>query len=75
MKHITIAVPDNKFPFTVDLLKNLKFIKTVKTSEDPNKAPTKEEFIQDLKEAAEEVKLIKAGKKKAPSFEEFLNEL
>lgn len=75
MKQITISVPDSKFPFTLDLFKQLKFVKTVKTNEDLDRAPTKEEFIQDLREAAEEVKLIKAGKKKAPSFEGFLNEL
>lgn len=37
--------------------------------------PTKAEILAGLKEAVEEVKLIKAGKKKAKSLKELLNEL
>jgi hypothetical protein len=35
----------------------------------------KEQLIADLKEAVKEMKLIKAGKKKARNAEDFLNEL
>jgi hypothetical protein len=37
--------------------------------------PTKAEILAGIKEALEEVKLIKAGKMKAKSFKELLNEL
>jgi hypothetical protein len=36
---------------------------------------TKEELRQDIKAAVEEIKLIRAGKKKARNAEDFLNEL
>ncbi len=36
---------------------------------------TKEELRQEIKEAVEEMKLIRTGKKKARNAEEFLNEL
>ena len=37
--------------------------------------PTKEDILAGIKEAVEEVKLIKAGKMKAKSLKELLNEL
>ena len=37
--------------------------------------PTKAEILAEIKEALEEVKLIKAGKLKAQSSKDFLNEL
>ena len=37
--------------------------------------PTKEELLEEIKQAVKEVNLIKQGKMKAPSFEEFINEL
>ncbi len=37
--------------------------------------PTKEEILAGIKEAIEEVKLIKAGKLKAKSLSDLLNEL
>lgn len=76
MKQITIDVPDNKYPFTMDLIKNLKFVKNITTREEKKIAPpTKAEFIQNLKDAIEEVKLIEAGKKKGTLLKDFLNEL
>ena len=38
-------------------------------------APTKENILAGIKEAVEQVKLIKAGKMKAKSLKELLNEL
>lgn len=74
MKQITIAVPDDKYPFTLDLIKNLKFVKKVKTSA-PRMSSGKAKFLKEFEEAIEEVKQIKAGKKKGITLEEFLNEL
>lgn len=45
----------------------------LKVWEEPT--PTKEEILTGIKEAIEEVKLIKAGKVKAKSLKELLNEL
>ena len=75
MKHITITVPDNKHAFTVELCKNLRFVKEVVTTEPTSeRVPTKKEFIKNLKQAFKEVKLIEQGKKKGTSMEEFLKE-
>ncbi len=71
MKQITIHIPDNKVPFFMELVKSLKFIKKVET----NEGTSKEEVLQGLQEAVEEVNQIKAGKKKAQPLSEFLNEL
>lgn len=38
-------------------------------------SPTKEEILQGIREAVEEVNLAKQGKIKLKSFDEFLNEL
>ena len=75
MKDLTITVPDNKYEFTVNLVKSLKFVKKVKTNEPADKAPTKAEFLKNLAEAVEDVNQIKAGKKKGILFKDFLNEL
>jgi len=71
MKQITIHIPDNKVPFFMELVKNLKFIKKFET----NEGTSKEEVLQGLQKAVEEVNQIKAGKKKAQPLSEFLNEL
>ena len=71
MKQITIHIPDNKFTFFMELIKNLKFIKRVEADEDTSK----EQIIRGLQEAVDEVNLIKAGKKKAQPLSEFLDEL
>ncbi len=71
MKQITIHVPDNKVPFFMELIKSLKFIKRIET----DTITSKEQILEGLKEAVEEVNQIKAGKKKALSLDEFLDEL
>jgi len=70
MKEITIAVPDDKFDFTINLIKNLRFVKQVRTN-----VTSKEKFLKDLDEAVEEVNQIKAGKKKAVLLKDLLNDL
>ncbi len=71
MKQITIMVPDEKYPFTLDLINNLKFVKTVK----PTVSTGKAKFLKEFAEAIEEVKQIEAGKKKGIPLEDLLNEL
>lgn len=71
MKQITIHIPDNKFPFFMELIKSLKFIKTVDADGDTSK----EQILKGLQDAVEEVNLIKGGKKKGQPLSEFLDEL
>jgi hypothetical protein len=53
----------------MDVLKSIKYIKT-KTLTD-----SKALLMGEIKEAVDEMKLIRAGKKTARNAEEFLNEL
>ncbi len=64
-----LDVPENKAGFFLELLKNLPFIKVKPLSD--NKA----KVLEDVKEAVEEMKLIKAGKLKARNAEDLINEL
>ncbi len=66
---VLLDIKDNKASFVMELLHSLPFIKTTKLSEE------KAQLIGELNEAIEEMKLIKAGKKKARNAEDFLNEL
>lgn len=66
---ILLDIKDNKASFIIELLKNFSFVKTKELT------PTKAQFLEELKEAVEEMKLIKEGKKKARNAEDFLNEL
>jgi len=72
MKSITLSVPDKDYAFFMKLVKSLDFVQVKDKAQKP---PTKEEFLNGLREAVEEVKQIKAGKKKASSLKEFLDEL
>ncbi|MCG8341185.1 MAG: hypothetical protein MI674_08040 [Cytophagales bacterium] len=62
-------VKDNKEAFIMELLNNFKFVKVKPFT------PYKTEVLEGLREAAEEVNQIKAGKKKAQPLDAFLNEL
>ena len=68
MKFI-IDVKDNKVAFLMELLRNFRFVKAKPLT------PYKQEILEDIKEAVEEMKLIKEGKMKARNAEDFLNEL
>jgi hypothetical protein len=72
MKTLTIKVPDNKYSFFVELVKNLGFAKQIVVEEEE---PAKAEILNGIREAVEEVNLIKQGKKKSVPLKDFLNEL
>lgn len=76
MKQLVLEVPDNKFHFIMELLKNFRFLK-VKTSkkETSKKEILKKEILNGLKEAVEQVNLHKQGKIKLKSLDQLLNEL
>ena len=67
---LTIDIKDNKAEFVKELLSNFKFVK-VKSA----KKTAKEEFLNELEEAVNNLNLVKAGKKKSRSLKSVLNEL
>lgn len=66
---ILLDIPDNKASSLMEVLRSISYVKA-KTLTD-----TKAQLLQEIREAVEEMKLIKAGKKKARNAEDFLNEL
>jgi hypothetical protein len=72
MKTITLQVPDSKPTSFPDRVKQLGYAKKVQVLED--KPRTKTEILDGIKEAVEEVKLIRKGKLKAVPLNDFLNE-
>ncbi len=66
---VLLEFPDSKAESLMDVLKSIKYIKT-KTLTD-----SKALLMSEIKEAVDEMKLIRVGKKTARDAEEFLNEL
>lgn len=67
---VLIDIPDNEASFGMKVLKSLSFVKEAK--------PITEAAVElwdDLKEAAEQVRLHKQGKIKLKTAQELLNEL
>lgn len=67
---VLIEIPDNEATFGLKVLKSLSFVKRAI----PMSVPSTE-LWEDLKEAAEEVRLHKKGKLKLKTAQELLNEL
>lgn len=67
---VLLDIPDREASFAIKVLKSLSFVKKVK----PMSLPSIE-LWEDLKEAAEEVKLHKQGKIKLKTAQELLDEL
>ena len=65
---VLLDIKDDKVPFVMEVLKNFKFVKATPLTE-------KEEIIEDIKQAVDELNLIKAGKKQARNAEDFIHEL
>lgn len=66
---ILIEVPDSKAASLLDVLNGMSNVKVKTLTE------TKAVLMKEIREAVEEMKLIRAGKKKARNAEDFLNEL
>jgi len=66
---VLLDIPDNKAASLMDVLRSISYLKAKPITE------AKALLLEELKEAVEEMKLIKAGKKKARNAEDFLNEL
>ncbi len=72
MKDIVVSIPDKEYAFFMKLVKSLDFVIVKEPEDNP---PTKQEFLNGLQQAVQEVNDIKAGKKKGQSLTNFLNEL
>lgn len=66
---VLLDIPDNKAAFFMELLKNFSFVKAKPIS------PEKAQLLLELKEAIENLNLVKEGKLKARSAKELLHEL
>ena len=70
MKQVTLHIPDKNYPFFLELVKRLDFVKKVEEND-----PSNEEIMSNLREAVDELKQIKAGKREGISARELLKEL
>ncbi|MDH4462137.1 MAG: hypothetical protein QE277_11975 [Flectobacillus sp.] len=71
MRHITVYTTDNEYSHFLELVKNLHYVKKIELDNEPSK----EEIVENIKEGFKEMKLIKQGKLKTTSLNDFLNEL
>jgi hypothetical protein len=71
MKVILDITENSRIPFFMELVKSLGYISVVKEVKDERKS----QFIEDLAEAFNDVKLYEQGKKKLKSAKDLLNEL
>jgi hypothetical protein len=66
---VLLDIKDNKANFVLELLKNLPFVKAKPLT------PSKAQVLEELKEAVENMTLIKQGKLKARPAKELLDDL
>ena len=66
---ILLEIPDNKAAFFMEVLKSFSFVKAKSIS------PEKAQVLIELKEAVENLNLVKEGKLKARPAKELLHEL
>ena len=67
---VLLDIPDKEADFAIKVLKSLSFVKKAKTM-----SSSSIEMWEDLKDAAEQVRLHKQGKIQLKTAEELLNEL
>jgi len=66
---VLLDIKDDKALHLLEVLKGLPYVKTKQLTD------AKAEIMSDIREAVEEIKLIRAGKKQARDADDFLNEL
>jgi hypothetical protein len=66
---VLLEIKDNKAGFVMELLRSFSYVKAKPLTD------TKAKLLEEMREAVDEMKLIRAGKKKARNAEDFLNEL
>lgn len=72
MKQVILNIPDNKYPFFMELVKSLGFIKV---SSEPILTKKQQEFVEGTKKSFEQVEQHLKGEIKLKSAEQLLNEL
>jgi hypothetical protein len=70
MKQITINIPDDKYSFFLELIRNLGL-----EEENEKSIDASQEALQSLEQGFKEVKLIQEGKMKGTSLKDFIDEL
>jgi hypothetical protein len=66
---VLLDIKDSKANFVLELLKSLSFVKAKPLT------PQKAELLEDVKEAVDNLNLVKQGKRKARPAEDLLDEL
>lgn len=66
---VLLDIKNDKAGFLLEILRSLSFVKTKSLSDE------KALILSELKEAVDEMKLVKTGKKKGRKIEDLLNEL
>ena len=66
---VLLEIPDNKASSLMEVLQSISYVKVKQLTD------SKALLLKELKDAVEEMKLIKSGKKDARNAEDFLNEL
>lgn len=66
---VLLEIKDNKAQHLLEVLKGLPYVKAKQLTD------AKAQLMSEIREAVEEMKQIKAGKKQARDAEDFLNEL
>ena len=66
---VLLDIPDNKAASLMDVLKSISYIKAKPLTD------AKALLMEEIRDAVEEMKLIRSGNKKARNVEDFLNEL
>lgn len=66
---ILLDIPDHKAHSLLDVLKSISYVKAKPLTD------AKSLLVEEIKDAVEELKLVRLGKKNARNAEDFLNEL
>ena len=66
---ILLDIPDDKASSLMDVLRSISYVKTKPLTD------AKARLMGEIKDAVDEMKLIRSGKKQARNAEDFLNEL
>lgn len=72
MKQVTLNIPDNKYPFFMELVKSLGF---VKVSDKPKLGKKQQEFVEGTKKSLEQVGQHLKGKIQLKSADQLFDEL
>ena len=71
MKKITLSVPEKKYDLLINFLKELRYVKVLKSES----GDSKEEILKNVAQGLKEMSLIKKGILKGRDVKDFLNEL